>query len=157
MKGKCQVKIYRLELESFERWEESIQKQIKEIITINFPQRAIEEEYYQNKSKEMRQYLAENRAVIFLAEEDNELAGWIWGYEKKQFDIRRLHIAFFSVVSKKRRNGIGKALLNLADQYAKSMGLDGMELLVTNSNYKAVEFYRHAGFEEERLLLAKRF
>lgn len=151
------MQIKQLHAEVFEQWKEGILALIKETVLANFPDSEIEDTYYQEKCNEVKQYLSEKRALVFIAVADAGLAGWLWCHEIQRFSVRRLHIAFFSVFPAYKKQGVGKKLFHAAEAYAKSCGINGMDLCVTASNSDAVGFYRHMGLKEERFLLAKEF
>ncbi len=151
------MQVKRLDLELFEQWRERIPTLIKETILANFSGCNIADEYYQKKCEQLKRYISENRAVVFIALIEGSLAGWIWCHEIHRFSARRLHIAFFAVFPAYKKQGIGKKLFHEAEAYAKECGMDGVDLCVTVSNLEAVGFYRHMGLQEERLLLVKEF
>lgn len=151
------MQIKRLYSESLEQWRESLLALIKETVLANFSGCHIADEYYQEKYEEVKQYISENKAAVFIALKEGNLAGWIWCHEIQRFSARRLHIAFFSVFQAYRKRGTGKELFHAAETYAKACGMDGVDLCVTASNSDAVGFYRHMGLQEERFLLAKEF
>jgi ribosomal protein S18 acetylase RimI-like enzyme len=58
------------------------------------------------------------------------------------------------VVAESHRNkGIGKLLIEKAIQLAESRRMDEIEVGTEVSNVKAQNFYKHAGFNEENVLL----
>lgn len=149
------MEIFRLQAKDFEKWREEILVLFEEAIAHNFPDNVVDEAFYQKKCEELQHYLIEDKAVVLLAAEEYRLAGWIWCHEIQRFDVRRFHIAYFSVLPAWRKRGIGEELLSSADAYAKKRNMEGIDLLVTASNVDAVNFYKHLGFEEERYLLVK--
>ncbi len=88
------MQVKRLDLELFEQWRERIPALIKETILANFSGCNIADEYYQKKCEQLKRYISENRAVVFIALIEGSLAGWIWCHEIHRFSARRLHIAF---------------------------------------------------------------
>jgi ribosomal protein S18 acetylase RimI-like enzyme len=56
------------------------------------------------------------------------------------------HLYQMWVASECRRNGIGRALLDAAASWSRSMGAERIELDVTCSNEPAVRLYEEAGF-----------
>jgi ribosomal protein S18 acetylase RimI-like enzyme len=56
-----------------------------------------------------------------------------------------------------RRSGIGKALIQTAISKSKRDGLDEIEVGTEKDNKAAIAFYKHVGFDEEYVLLGKRF
>jgi ribosomal protein S18 acetylase RimI-like enzyme len=64
-------------------------------------------------------------------------------------------IAYMAVEPAKRGQGVGKALLNAAQDEARKRGLPYMGLMVTEENAEARALYESAGFSTERRLLCK--
>jgi ribosomal protein S18 acetylase RimI-like enzyme len=89
-------------------------------------------------------YISHPNKAIFLAYEDNELAGQIrvikyWnGYA---------YIDDLAVDIKHRRQGVGRALIARAIEWAKAKGLPGMMLETQNNNVPACRLYESCGFE----------
>jgi ribosomal protein S18 acetylase RimI-like enzyme len=64
-------------------------------------------------------------------------------------------IAYMAVEPEARRRGIGRALLNAAEQSARERGLPTISMMVTESNVPALELYTSSGYGTERRLLCK--
>lgn len=87
---------------------------------------------------------------IFLAEQDGEVLGYLFGQEEKAerassimqegthyFEIEELY-----VVPNHRSEGIGKALFGYAEQTIKAMGIEFIMLSTATKNYKNIlHFY----------------
>ena len=106
-------------------------------------------------------YFDDNENVIFLAESDNEVIGFI-SVEVHRDEHEYIYIDDFSVSDKYRGNGIGNALLKEAEEYGKSVKVTASLLHVEKTNERAFNFYKRNGydiFEEQdnRLLLIKEF
>lgn len=52
--------------------------------------------------------------------------------------------------------GIGRALMEAAEEFARSLGLEWIGLGVTVANHRAVRFYEEIGYEKERFQMIKR-
>lgn len=70
-----------------------------------------------------------------------ELQGWV-------FDL--------AVVPEYWHQGLGQALMVQAEQFTRAFGHDYLGLGVTTANERAVRFYEHLGYEEERKRMIKR-
>jgi ribosomal protein S18 acetylase RimI-like enzyme len=64
-------------------------------------------------------------------------------------------IAYMAVEEPLRSRGIGRALLDAAEAYAREKGLPAIALMVTEANQGAASLYRKAGYQVERMLLCK--
>ena len=106
-------------------------------------------------------YFDDNENVIFLAESDNEVIGFI-SVEVHREEREYIYIDDFSVSENYRRNGIGNTLLSEAEKYGISKNVSGCCLHVEKSNERAFKFYEKNGYavfddQGNRLLLAKDF
>lgn len=98
--------------------------------------------------KNDRSDIAGNR--IFLAEQDGEILGYLFGHEEKSerassimadgtpyFEIEELY-----VVPNHRSEGVGRSLFQFAEQAVKSAGIDYIMLSTATKNYKSIlHFY----------------
>jgi GNAT superfamily N-acetyltransferase len=91
--------------------------------------------------------LADENAVIFLAENHDQIIGLLYAYVRSIPDIpiripcRAGEIDMIVVAEKYRRHGVGKALMETAHQWAGQMKLDRLELSVWTFNQGAQDFY----------------
>lgn len=53
-------------------------------------------------------------------------------------------------------NGVGRALMKRAEEFARSLGLDWIGLGVTYANQRALQFYQEIGYGIERVQMVKR-
>lgn len=149
------MNIYRLYLEDFYKRKDDIQILMEESFRHNFPEQEIGNDYYETTLGRIEEYLQNHTAVIFLAQEEEKVCGWLWSHEILRFTERRLHIANIAVCPRMQGKGIGRQLIDYAEKYAGDHGYDGLDLLVTKSNETAVHFYGKNGFEVERFLMKK--
>ena len=99
---------------------------------------------YQPEEADYREYVSNPDKTIFLAYVDNEPAG--------QIRIRKYWNGFayvddFAVDAPHRRQGIGRALIQRAIEWARDKGLAGIMLETQNNNLAACRFYESCGFE----------
>lgn len=87
---------------------------------------------------------------IFLAEQDGEILGYLFGHEEKSerassimgdgtlyFEIEELY-----VVPSHRSEGVGRALFQNAEQTVKAAGIEFIMLSTATKNYKSIlHFY----------------
>src|SRR2546426_241008 len=79
-----------------------------------------------------------------VAERDGELVGFA-AAEHEAWN-RRVIVRHLYVAARRRRSGIGRALLDHLDIIARSAGARCLWLDTPNVNYPAIQFYRHMGF-----------
>ena len=63
-------------------------------------------------------------------------------------DKRRIYVSHLIVKPEKRRNGIGKRLVEYATNKAKGMGYSEMSIGVDLDNYSALKLYADSGFDK---------
>lgn len=68
----------------------------------------------------------------------------------------RGHVADVAVTADARRMGVGTALMNAAEAWARERGLPELSLDVWSTNERALAFYRRLGYCAESSCLVKR-
>ena len=95
--------------------------------------------------------LASDRDMIFVAEVDGEVAGYV---HANDYDLiyapSMKNIMGIAVSGKCRRMGIGRALLEKVEQWAAQTGTKGVRLVSGGTRLGAHEFYRRQGYGEGR-------
>ena len=99
---------------------------------------------YGEEEFDINAYLSNPDRVIFLAYLDDELAGQI---RVLKYWNAYAYIDDIAVDSKHRRQGIGRALLERAIEWAKSKGYPGIMLETQNNNVAGCKLYESCGFE----------
>lgn len=131
---------------------------LKENMIRHYEAKKIDDGYFDIKIMEIRDYLADERAVVFLYknnEKGGETCGCIWGYPKVFLDEKRLFVQLLQVHPEYRGRGIGKTLLSRLEKYAVENGYDAIDMITSASNDGAIRFYEREGYEIERLQLYK--
>ena len=103
----------------------------------------------------MLMYIEDNSAIIIGAFDDEELLGFIWAYKIQKNRETRYHINYFIVKEECRKNGVGTKLINEIYKMAKKNKIEKIELIVTEENNEAKNFYSKQNFKFERILLCK--
>ena len=91
----------------------------------------------------------------------NRVVGFVcvWGKVPSEgLDEEPTEYAFISdlvVLSAYRGQGLGRALLERAEAYARQQGAAKIELLVLPNNHTALNLYRRHGFRDYHILLTK--
>jgi ribosomal protein S18 acetylase RimI-like enzyme len=70
--------------------------------------------------------------------------------------VERGHVADLAVTEDARRSGVGRALMQAAEAWARERGFDVLSLDVWSTNDAALAFYRRLGYSVESLTLMKR-
>lgn len=91
-----------------------------------------------------KQYIEHDNRIVFLAMDADECVGQI----RLVKDWNRFaYIENIAVRQTHRKRGIGKLLLETAEQWAKEKRLIGLSLEAQNDNLIACRFYRKEGFQ----------
>lgn len=121
---------------------------------ISFAEHTIEKEYFENKVKNLVNYISENKAIVYGAF-NKKLIGILWCYPRMLLNEKRLHVNHFVVNELSRGLGVGTMLMKEVEQYAKDNEIKSIDLMVTSSSH-SVKFYERNGFCVERYQMFKR-
>lgn len=92
----------------------------------------------------------------FITESDGLSSGWMKLYDNKS--QKRFYVSSLYVLPQFQGSGIGKILMNKAEEIARQKGYDRIWLGVMKDNIKALEWYKKIGFnfvEEEPFQMGK--
>jgi ribosomal protein S18 acetylase RimI-like enzyme len=118
-----------------------------------------------NAEKVMRRFLADlsssSHSCLFVAESDGEVVGFLSG------ELREGSPAFSPkiwatvedvyVAPDHRSSGIGRALFEACQDWAREKGANGVSLQVAAHNTRARKFYEELGFREVSVYQVKEF
>ena len=108
------------------------------------------------KVSEMKEYIQNEKAIVYGAVENEKLMGFVWGYTYPfREDTNRLYVSIIHVSNACRSRGIGKQLLSALETEAKKIGYSAIFLHTEAFNTGAIHFYEREGFLKERIQLAK--
>lgn len=103
------------------------------------------------KLLELPKYVNDGKAIVFGAFEDQKMIGFLWAYPRTFFNQPRMFINGIAVEEAYEGMGVAKSLVEEMKVYATNNDYTGIDLTVAPFNEKAVGFYRHIGFEDERI------
>lgn len=97
--------------------------------------------------------LISGNRVTYVCKQDNEFIGEIslvfdTNDSDYTIDKRRVYVSHLIVKPEKRRNGLGKRLVEYATDKAKEMGYSEMSIGVDLDNYPALRLYADSGFDK---------
>lgn len=104
---------------------------------------------------------AEKNGQIFVAEVGEQAVGFVCVYFARDWDTYLSSITYYAYISDmavlptQRSHGIGTALLQRAEEYAREHGAPLLKLEVLARNQKAIDVYRRAGFRPYDMVLLK--
>lgn len=150
------MEVVRINNDSFGKWEKQIEELINESVKINFPEQDAGDSYGRDKCKQLKDYLEKGVATVIAIVEGEDLLGWIWCHQIYRLKKRRLHVSEIGVADQSQGKGIGQRLLREAEAFAKENGFEEIDLFVTASNERAVNFYEKSAYTPERFLMKKR-
>ena len=102
--------------------------------------------------KERLEKLDETREVVFVAELDGAVAGYVHAevYSLLYWEPM-VNILGLAVSSDCRRKGAGKALMKQVEEWARERGIKEIRLNSGGTRKEAHEFYRCIGFDDEKM------
>lgn len=100
---------------------------------------------------ELKNIFEDQSRTILLLEEKDITIGYIMFRCNEKLN-KSLWIDQFYIENEYRNKGYGKSLLNEVKKHAKNKGINRIELNCWTFNNNALEFYRHLGFKEQRIV-----
>ncbi|MBC5995805.1 GNAT family N-acetyltransferase [Romboutsia ilealis] len=147
--------IFRFGVQEIDKYRDDMIDLLNQSLKLSF-KKNIPYEYLEQRMNVAKEYIKDNKAIIFGLIEEGILLGFIWCFEKNMIDEKMLHVVHFVVEEKQRNNGIGSMLIKKIEEYANEVNINLIELLVTKDNSKSVEFYHNKEFFIERYTMLKR-
>lgn len=89
--------------------------------------------------------LSSDRSVGYLAMSQGISCGLVAAYLNED-DLGKAHLVSMWVSPTHRRNGIGRALIEAIQTWARIHKTHSLQLTVTSCNQSAIEFYKRNGF-----------
>ena len=148
------IKLEEFDSQLVNRYREELKKYLKDVLDENGISN--DNEKTEKIIEEMKQFIEDKSAIIIGAFQKEKLLGFIWGYKTNVNNKMRIHINYFVVDEKSRKQGIGSKLIEKMYKIAKTMQIEKVELMVTAKNTTAINFYKKQGFEVERVKLCKK-
>ena len=109
----------------------------------------------------MLAHCVETAGKVFVAEVEHRVVGFVcvWGkVPSEKLDEEPGECAFISdlvVLPAYRGLGVGRALLERAEEYARSLGVTKIQLEVLANNTNALKLYTSDGFRAYHMLMTK--
>lgn len=93
-------------------------------------------------------YIQDPSRFLYLAEEDNEIVGYLYGYIKEDITIadKKSFLDALYVEEDYRKKGIANSLIEEFKNWSKDNGTFAIEVNVCSDNIKAKNLYKKHGF-----------
>ncbi|MFN8606262.1 MAG: GNAT family N-acetyltransferase [Vulcanimicrobiota bacterium] len=114
--------------------------------------------YRREDLQSLRDILGMEHSGLFVAELDGQLVGHIIVVAHQRDSSSGSPQAYIYDVSIRAGywgRGIGRALMDRAEEFARHCGMTAIGLGVTLSNHRALHFYELLGYQKERVLMVK--
>jgi RimJ/RimL family protein N-acetyltransferase len=103
----------------------------------------------QDQKDEIRDILSRDNQMIFVAEKDNQLIGYLAGYGGRyKRNVQTVHIVT-GILQGYTSQGLGTRLFEQLEEWTKKRKIHRLDLTVMVHNEAAVALYRKIGFEIE--------
>ena len=90
-----------------------------------------------------------------IAIENEKVVGYL-AYKIKEKHSKKLYVDQLIVTEANRRKGIGKKLMDYAEQIANKENCDRLELDCWTFNKNALNMYEKIGFDRQRIMYEKK-
>lgn len=100
--------------------------------------------------EELRSFITIRTAKTWVAEENGEAVGFLVAHKtaNKLTKWAEAHIVTVDVIEQARRRGVGGALMDTAEDWARVQGCRAVSLETAEDNAAAQTFYRKRGYEK---------
>lgn len=115
----------------------------------------IEDVYILHKVKELIEYLAQEKAVLFGMFSHKKLVGFLWSYPRVFLEEKRMYINSLIISSKYRGKSYGQMLIKELEKYTVENNLFAIDVTTASFKTDAIEFYKKIGFKPERVQMRK--
>jgi len=123
-------------------------EEISEIIKEEYGKRPYNERWTISNAVKTLDYYS-NWGRIYVAEIDKKIVGFMVIHKEFYNHGPKLHIKEIAVNSRFQGKGVGKALMEKAEEFAKNHNIKTIYLF-TSSDAKAFEFYKKIGYSHSK-------
>jgi RimJ/RimL family protein N-acetyltransferase len=103
----------------------------------------------QEQRERIERILSQDNQIIFVAEEDNHLVGYVAAFGGSYQRNRHCAYLVAGILRSHAGQGLGTRLFQEVDAWAQRQGLRRLELTVMTHNLAGLALYRKMGFEVE--------
>lgn len=121
-------------------------------VKTNFPDSPFDREMFENILFEYAKNFPE---LVRVAEHDGEVIGYIWFRMLNSTVGKFGRVEHIFVVEEYRSRGVGKKLMQVAEEYLRGHGMRKVKVTVTAKNGEAVSLYENIGYDVRRFVMEK--
>lgn len=152
MNNKVEYEIRCFEWSDIHRYfDEITAMQLENTYVFHYPQKKPSTSYVTAKLLELEKHLKMGNTYFIGATREDVLYGYIWCYETKFIDEKRMTISSIFVREDARRTGLGQLLMDEAKKIAIHTGCVSIGTHYASFNTAAGAFYGRNGFEPVRV------
>jgi ribosomal protein S18 acetylase RimI-like enzyme len=127
-----------------------------ELYESNFPGFVADPAFLARKRAQLREAVHDPGQTVLVAVDEAGVCGFIWLIVEVEWaGTRRGEVSAVYVAPRARRRGVGRHLMQEAEQLLIEQGCRLVHLMVTASNERAVNMYRELGFRVTRHQMEK--
>lgn len=118
-------------------------------IVIPHPSQTSAKTMLDEQRKQIESMLKTENQMLFVAESDHQLVGHLQAFGGRLRRNRKTLYLVVGVLQVHAGRGVGTALFQTLEEWARNIGVHRLELTVMTHNAAAVALYRKMGFEVE--------
>jgi GNAT superfamily N-acetyltransferase len=138
----------------FEECRDGYAKDIEE--SGGVPREAAQRKAVDDMASTLTDGLATEGHGLYVVDADGAAAGWLWVAERPGMSGPQLWVYEVRVDDAHRGKGLGRALMEFAEEEARRRGLPQVGLNVFGANEVARSLYRSLGYSERAVLMVKK-
>ncbi len=128
-----------------------------EVYEGNFPGFRVDRAFRDDYTRDLRRAASDPTEMLFVLEQDGELAGFVWGSMMSTLvDARVGYIKNVYVTPHLRGSGQAHRLMEAIEGWIWDQGAEKIMLDASVSNERAMGFYEKLGYDVERVRMVKR-
>ncbi|MDN4605928.1 GNAT family N-acetyltransferase [Sporosarcina highlanderae] len=147
--------INRLRIEEFNLVKNKLIDLQHENVQLSFPDKKVNPDYVNQRIDSIYTFIKEDKAIVFIAKDEDTVIGFIWCYPRVFYDEHRIFINSLIVSKEYRSKNVGKDLVESVECYTRDSGYAAIDVSAAAFNTGALRFYRNNGFIDERVQLVK--
>lgn len=112
--------------------------------------------YIEKKAEEIQELFKKNQVIFLAAIIENQLAGYLWAYQRTFIETPRICLNSMLVDKRFRGNKIGEKLMLRIEEIAKSLDIKEIDVSTATLKQNTIDWYQRLGYIPERVQLFKK-